>query len=78
LVFEIDLFNLNVAETLINAIKATSGTYGHKNKSTSILLLHKHFIERVAGMSEKYPREHKKIKENSKRSDPVAQESPTT
>jgi hypothetical protein len=76
LVFEIELVNLDVAETLINTIKATSGTYGHKNKSTSILLLQKHFIEHVAGMSEKYPREHKKGK--LKRSDPAAQESPTT
>jgi hypothetical protein len=65
LVLGTGLGNLDAMGTLIKAIKATSETYGHKNKSTSILLLQKHFIEHIAGVSKKYPREHGKIEENS-------------
>jgi hypothetical protein len=55
LVLGTGLGNLDAMGTLIKAIKATSETYGHKNKPTSILLLHKHFIEHIAGVSKKYP-----------------------
>jgi hypothetical protein len=59
------LTHLDIAKTLINTSKVMSETYGHKNISINISLLHKHFNEYSVDVSEKYPQEHKKIEKNS-------------